>query len=225
MNLFCRKSIPSTVAAVVLWSPNHFPGHRLEWCTLLEQLSMTLQVNCYKISLVGAWRSFCRFICQLPAWRTCVSLNVLVEKGVADVAPPNFDQVRSQGLLSSRSKEAGKKESLETRLRLNYIVWRAGSELNMTENTTDSFPKPLKYSYVSCMVFSWLLPCGQSRDPSIIFILFVGEQWVEEQVEIGQEFVRAPYIVAPATVNLWPFFTRRFFSETGCFFFLFILDF
>ena len=169
MNLSCRKSIPSTVAAVVLWSPNHFPGHRLELFTSLEQLSMTLQVNCHKISLVGAWRSLCRFIRQLPLWKTSVSLNFLVEKGVADMAPPNFDQVRSQGLLSSRSKGAGRIKSLETRSRLNYIVWRTGSELNMTENTKDSFPKPLKYSYVSCMVFSWLIPCGQSRDPSIIF--------------------------------------------------------
>ena len=107
---------------------------------------------------------------SVASLKTSVSLNFLVEKGVADVAPPNFDQVRSQGLLvSSRSKGAGRKKSLETRSRLNYIVWRAGSELNMTENTTDNFPKPLKYSYVSCMVFSWLIPCGQSRDPSIIF--------------------------------------------------------
>ena len=40
------------VAAVVLLSPNHFPGHRLVWYTLQEQLSMMSEVNCDKIPLV-----------------------------------------------------------------------------------------------------------------------------------------------------------------------------
>ena len=48
---------------------------------------------------------------SVASLKTSVSLNFLVEKGVADVAPPNFDQVRSQGLLvSSRSKGAGRKK-------------------------------------------------------------------------------------------------------------------
>lgn len=56
------------------------------------------------------------------------------------------------------------------------------------EAFTDSFSlTSVKYSFVSCMVYSWLIPWDQSRDSSIILRLIVGEQWEAKQVEIGEE--------------------------------------